>query len=57
VNCVALGSGVVVSGGDDATVRVWNLQTLKEDAVLEGHKGWFCDVQRARPPHHAARLT
>lgn len=57
MNCVALGSGVVVSGGDDATVRVWNLQTLKEDTVLEGHKGWFCDVQRARPPHHAARLT
>ena len=27
----------IVSGGDDKTVRIWNLQDKTQEAVLQGH--------------------
>eukprot|EP01006_Ploeotia_vitrea_P025291 TRINITY_DN58169_c3_g1_i1.p1 TRINITY_DN58169_c3_g1~~TRINITY_DN58169_c3_g1_i1.p1 ORF type:complete len:600 (-),score=313.85 TRINITY_DN58169_c3_g1_i1:30-1829(-) len=40
VNCVDTRDELVVSGGDDGTVRVWNSRTLKKVAVLEQqHEG------------------
>lgn len=34
---VALPGGLVASGGDDAMVRVWDVETLSQVAVLKGH--------------------
>ena len=39
VNSVAITSDnkYIVSGGDDKTVRIWNLQDKTQEAVLQGH--------------------
>ena len=37
--CVAITSDnkYIVSGGDDKTVRLWNLQDKTQEVVLQGH--------------------
>jgi hypothetical protein len=41
---VALQGNTVVSGSDDKTVRVWDLQTGKQLQLLQGHTGWVTSV-------------
>jgi WD40 repeat protein len=51
---VALGpEGQAISGGTDGTVRVWDLQTGKQAAVLTGHT----DVVRFVAYSHKARVA
>jgi WD40 repeat protein len=35
---------LIASGGADSRVRLWDAQTLRERAVLEGHRGWVLSV-------------
>ena len=46
VNSVAITSNnkYIVSGGDDKTVRIWNLQEKTQEAVLQGHTGYVTSV-------------
>ena len=34
----------MVSGGDDRAVRVWDMQTIREFKVLEGHESKVLSV-------------
>jgi WD40 repeat protein len=34
----------VISGSDDKTLKVWNLETGQEKSTLTGHRDWVCAV-------------
>jgi WD40 repeat protein len=40
IRCIAiLSDGRIVSGSDDCTLKIWNLQTGKCDIIFRGHVG------------------
>jgi WD40 repeat protein len=44
------GRDVVVSAGQDGTVRVWELGSEVEPVVLRGHQGWAWSIALGRLP-------
>lgn len=61
LSCVATASlgrrPVAVTGGDDGTVRVWDLATRAERAVLTGHTGRVVTVATAVLDGHPVAVT
>ena len=43
VNCLIVHNNILYSGGDDKTIRAWNLDTNECITALRGHTGdlWF----------------
>ncbi|EKX31278.1 hypothetical protein GUITHDRAFT_52979, partial [Guillardia theta CCMP2712] len=38
----------IVSGSDDKTLRVWDLESMEEKARLEGHSRWVTSVAMSK---------
>jgi WD40 repeat protein len=44
VRCLALRSGLLISGSADNTVRLWNTERARPLKTLTGHTGWVNDL-------------
>ena len=46
ISCIAITNDqqYIVSGSDDKTIRIWNLQKRQVEAVLSGHSDWVTGI-------------